>query len=84
MKLRIPLITIVLCGLIVTMCTKPQSNQPSIAVSIAPLQYITEQIADSDFRINVLVPSGASPETYEPSPAQSNKSLNPNFIFIPD
>ena len=81
MKLRIPLITIVLCGLIVTMCTKPQSNQPSIAVSIAPLQYITEQIADSDFRINVLVPSGASPETYEPSPAQMQQVAQSQFYI---
>ena len=81
MKLRIPLITIVLCGLIVTMCTKPQSNHPSIAVSIAPLQYITEQIADSDFRINVLVPSGASPETYEPSPAQMQQVAQSQFYI---
>ena len=81
MKPRIPLITIALCGLAVTMCTKPQSNHPSISVSIAPLQYITEQIADSDFRINVLVPSGASPETYEPSPAQMQQVAQSQFYI---
>ncbi|MFQ8806750.1 MAG: metal ABC transporter solute-binding protein, Zn/Mn family [Alistipes indistinctus] len=45
------------------------------------LQYITEQIADSDFRINVLVPSGASPETYEPSPAQMQQVAQSQFYI---
>lgn len=52
-------------------CTqKNNSQKPTISVSIAPLAFLTQQIVDSDFVINTLVPSGASVETYEPTPAQ--------------
>lgn len=52
-------------------CTqKNNSQKPTISVSIAPLAFLMQQIVDSDFVINTLVPSGASVETYEPTPAQ--------------
>ena len=39
-------------------------------MSIDPLRFITEQITGNDFEIQVLVPPGSSPETYEPTSAQ--------------
>lgn len=48
--------------------TAPGENL--ITVSIRPQKYIVEQIAGNQFRINVLVPDGSSPETYEPSASQ--------------
>lgn len=55
-------------------CT-PHNNthQQALSVSIEPLKYLTQQITDNDFEINVLVPQGASPETFEPTAAQMRK-----------
>ena len=44
-----------------------------ITVSIAPIKYFVEQIAGSDFQINIMVPVGADPHTYEPFPEQINR-----------
>ncbi len=41
-----------------------------ICVSIAPLRSLVERIAGDDFRIEVLVPVGVSPETFDPTPRQ--------------
>jgi zinc transport system substrate-binding protein len=42
----------------------------TITVSIAPFKYFVEEIAGGDFKINVMVPAGADPHTYEPFPEQ--------------
>ena len=55
---------------------KSQNTKPVISVSIEPLKYLTERIVGDDFEINVLVPSGASPETYEPTASQMVKVAN--------
>ena len=38
--------------------------------TIQPIKFIVEQITGDDFHVDVLVPSGASPETFEPTPKQ--------------
>ena len=50
-------------------------------VSIAPLKYIVEQITDSDFHIGVLVPAGASPETFDPTPRQMKCVEDATLLF---
>lgn len=50
---------------------KPAENsKPEIAVSILPQEYFVQQIAGDYFTINVLIPPGASPATYEPTTSQ--------------
>ena len=44
-----------------------------ITVSIAPFKYFVEQIAGNDFTVNIMVPAGADPHTYEPFPQQIDK-----------
>ena len=51
----------------------PVSGTKIITVSIAPFKYFVEQIAGSDFTVNVMVPAGADPHTYEPFPGQISK-----------
>lgn len=46
------------------------ADTAEIEVTILPLKYIVENITGDDFRVEVLVPSGASPETFEPTPKQ--------------
>lgn len=57
---------------IITACqsTKVEKNSKLISVSILPQRYFIERIAGKDFEVNVLIPPGASPETYEPTPIQ--------------
>ena len=48
----------------------PRDERPVIYVSIAPLKGLVERIVGNDFAVEVLVPAGASPETFEPTPRQ--------------
>jgi zinc transport system substrate-binding protein len=50
-------------------------------VSIAPLKPLVEGILGDDFEVSVLVPQGASPETFEPSPKQLREVESARFVF---
>ena len=50
-------------------------------VSIAPLKPLVEGILGDDFDVTVLVPQGASPETFEPSPKQLREVESARFVF---
>lgn len=52
-----------------------------ITVSIAPFKYFVEEIAGNDFTVNIMVPAGADPHTYEPFPEQINK-LRKSIAYI--
>jgi len=58
-----------------------------ISVSILPQKYFIERIAGEDFKVNVLIPPGASPASYEPTPKQmqemSQSSLYLKIGHIP-
>ena len=45
-------------------------SERTMFVTIAPLTEIVGRITGGDFNIEVLVPAGASPETFEPTPRQ--------------
>lgn len=62
-------------------CNNNNSTSNTISVSIEPLRYITEQIVGDDFQINVLVPPGASPETFEPKPTQMMQVANSQYYI---
>lgn len=49
---------------------KPSNDKEKIFVSIAPLYQLVEGITGNDFDIEILVPAGASPESFEPTPRQ--------------
>lgn len=46
------------------------SDEKTIFVTITPLKRIVEEVTCGDFPVDVLVPEGASPETYEPTARQ--------------
>ncbi len=77
MKIIIPILTILLIGCGQT----PKSKDKIIYVSIAPLKYVVEQIADSGTRVEVLVPETTSPESYAPT-VQQIKALSDAQIYI--
>ena len=45
-------------------------EQPLVFVSIPPQKYLVEELAGDLVRVEVLLPPGASPATYEPTPRQ--------------
>ena len=47
--------------------TSNESDKKTIYVTIAPLRALVEEITDGDYDIEILVPKGASPETFEPT-----------------
>ena len=50
-------------------------------VSIAPLKPLVESILGDDFEVSVLVPFGASPETFEPTAKQLQEVESARFVF---
>lgn len=56
-------------------------NKPTVTVTIEPFRYFVEQIAGNDVNVNVMVPAGSSPETYEPTPQQMVDLSQSVFYF---
>jgi len=61
--------------------TPPRSTENILTVSILPIKYIVEKIIGHDFQVMVLVPPGANPETYEPTPSQIIQLSESQLIF---
>ena len=68
-------------ALLVSCNNRSVSNDNKIFVSIAPIKPLVEAIVGDDFQIEVLVPAGASPETFEPSAKQFVALNNSKLIF---
>ena len=73
------LLTIAL--LAVACASKTESTQKTIFVTITPMQAIVEEITMGDFNVEVIVPKGASPETFEPTLKQVAAISDAEFIF---
>ena len=56
-------------------------NKPTVTVTIEPYRYFINQIAGDDVNVNVMVPAGSSPETYEPS-AKQMMELSHSVIYF--
>lgn len=61
-------------------CEQKEHNS-EIVVTIAPLKYIVKQITCGDFDVAILVPAGASPESYEPTPKQMAEVHDAQLVF---
>ena len=79
---------IIICLLIsvafITAC-RPKHNidsRPVVTVTILPLQYFANQLAGDIFRINVLVPPGASHHNYDPTPRQLRDLEKSKVLFV--
>ncbi len=79
--MRIIFFLLIIC--FTTSCGRddPDSGAKIITVSIAPFKYFIEEIAGNDFTVNIMVPAGADPHTYEPFPEQINK-LRKSVAYI--
>ena len=67
--------------LAVACSSKTENTQKTIFVTITPMQAIIEEITMGDFNVEVIVPKGASPETFEPTLKQVAAISDAEFIF---
>ena len=58
-----------------------KESKGTITVSILPFSYFVKKIAGPEYQVNVIVPPGASPATYEPPPSVI-QSLNRSEVVI--
>lgn len=58
-----------------------EHKQSDFVVTIAPLKYIVEEITCHDFSVEILVPAGTSPETFDPTPKQIANIGRAKLIF---
>lgn len=56
-------------------------DRPVISVSILPQKYFIEQLAGDLVEVNVMIPPGASPATYEPTVSQLGR-LNRSKLYL--
>jgi zinc transport system substrate-binding protein len=72
---------IILTVLIISCGRRNEAETRIISVSIAPFKYFVDGISGGNFKVNIMVPSGANPHIYEPFPDQVNK-LRQSVAYI--
>lgn len=77
------LLTAILSSILMAGCVthNEPDSRPGVVVSISPQKYFVERIADTLVRVEVMVPAGSSPETYEPTASQL-KSLSHSAVYF--
>ncbi|MDA3954316.1 MAG: zinc ABC transporter substrate-binding protein [Bacteroidales bacterium] len=81
---KITILSIIVLGLFACSNNKQEDqkfNKHTITVSVLPQKYFAEKILGDQYNINVMIPPGASPVTYEPSPRQM-KELSASTTYI--
>lgn len=78
---KLTIFTLLVCTLIGCNSTNERSAEKNIFVSITPLKALVEEITCGDFHVEVLVPEGASPESYEPSARQLSDINNAEALY---
>ncbi len=79
-----PALLALLAALLPAACSDGRATAESdgtICVSIPPLKSLVTAIVEEDFPIVVLVPPGASPETFEPTPKQLVAVRRAQWLF---
>lgn len=63
-------------------CTQqPSDRRPLLTATIEPVRYVVESIAGDRYQVRTLMPAGASPETYEPTPKQMMELEKSEALF---
>lgn len=54
----------------ITSCSQKNTDSNSLSVTIEPQRYFLEQLVGDKYKVTSLVPSGANPESFDPTPSQ--------------
>ena len=78
-----PFLLIALIAIAMVSCHPEETtnNKPIVSVSILPQKYFIEKLAGEYVEVNVLIPPGASPATYEPTLTQLTK-LDQSNVYM--
>lgn len=60
---------------------KIQKQKPVVTVSILPQRYFVQRIVGEHYRVNVMIPPGHSPATYEPTPREM-KTVSESVLYF--
>jgi zinc transport system substrate-binding protein len=71
----------ILSALLIIGCNSNNNSNPTISVSVTPQKYFIDKLAGEWLDVNVMVPPGASPATYEPTPKQMTKLSDSKLYF---
>ncbi|MFW6226799.1 MAG: metal ABC transporter solute-binding protein, Zn/Mn family, partial [Bacteroidota bacterium] len=64
-------------------CGTPNQNEdPVYTVTIVPQQFFLQRLIGNAGTVNVMVPPGASPETYDATPRQLQQLQKSNVYFM--
>lgn len=64
-------VLLLVSALLLSACgSRPKGGQPVLTVSIEPVRALVAPLVEGQFEVVTLMPVGASPETYEPTPRQ--------------
>lgn len=76
-------ITAILVALMLVACNNGgnEHNDRTLYVTITPLRGIVSEVTCNDFDVRVLVPDGASPESFEPSARQLTELNDARMVF---
>lgn len=81
-KMMKKIFTILSLCLVIAGCSdSKKTDNKSIFVTIPPLQKLVSEVTCGDFVVDILVPEGASPESYEPTSQQIAKLSDAKLIF---
>ncbi len=79
------LLYLIIIGLALVGCTNRNKNihsqVPTVTVTIEPFRYFVNQIAGNKVNVNVMVPAGSNPETYEPT-ARQMVELSKSILYF--
>jgi zinc transport system substrate-binding protein len=62
-------------------CRKDDSQKSGVLVTIYPFKTIIQEITGNEINVDVLLPAGADPHTYEMSPSDFKKIQNARVFF---
>ncbi|MDE5607447.1 MAG: zinc ABC transporter substrate-binding protein [Muribaculaceae bacterium] len=75
---------VILLSLLMAACAggKTESDRLTVTVSIPPQAWFVEAIAGDSADVNVLLPSGANPESFEPGMSAIKEASRSEIIFV--
>ncbi len=77
-----PVILLALVSVIGCRTDNYNIDKPLVTATILPQKYLLRKISGDRFEINVMVPPGASPATYDPSPKQLQQLSESKAYFM--
>lgn len=63
------------------LCFSGTPSKPIVLISVAPYEYLIKEIAGDTVQVNVMLPPGANPHSYEPNPKDVLEAAKASIWF---